>query len=274
MLRVKSSVVTIANGTREIAAGSEDLSQRASQQATCLEQSSAALEELSGTVNLTATFSTKTKDAIIVAKDDAEKSTKAMHETMTAMEAIRNSSREIGQIIGVIDEIAFQTNLLALNAGVEAARAGDAGRGFAVVATEVRALAQRSAVAAREIKAIISRSAAEVDSGNEHVGITSAIIEHLKSQISQIDGGIADIALRSLDQAASIKEVNIAVTEIDQTTQHNAAIAEETTAACVQLADESRFLAEMLAEFQIRSGANAGAGERSQPARERPAAAA
>ncbi len=167
------------------------------------------------------------------------------------MDAIKSSSQEISQILGVIDEIAFQTNLLALNAGVEAARAGEAGRGFAVVASEVRALAERSSTAAKEIKQIIMRSSIEVDAGNEQVAATGTMIDHIMTQISQIDGGIADIARRSLDQAAAIKQVNAAIADIDQTTQQNAALGEETTAACHQLAQESRRLTDMVGEFTL-----------------------
>jgi len=251
MASVRSSAESIANGTREISSASDNLSERTVRQAACLEESSAAVTELSGIVSTTATASMTTKDIIGVAKRDAEQSTVVVRRTIKAMDAIKSSSQEISQILGVIDEIAFQTNLLALNAGVEAARAGEAGRGFAVVASEVRALAERSSTAAKEIKQIIMRSSIEVDAGNEQVAATGTMIDHIMTQISQIDGGIADIAKRSLDQASAIKQVNAAIADIDQTTQQNAALGEETTAACHQLAHESRRLADMVGEFTL-----------------------
>ena len=177
------------------------------------------------------------------------------------MAGIMNSSQQIGRIIGVIDEIAFQTNLLALNAGVEAARAGNSGRGFAVVATEVRALAQRSADAAKEIKELISKSSTEVANGVKLVGATGEAFDRIKQQISTIDGGIADIAGQAIDQASTLKQVNTAMSEIDQTTQQNAAMAEQATAACHSLAQESGRLADMVAEFIV--------GENDAPARGR-----
>ena len=164
----------------------------------------------------------------------------------------------------MIDEIAFQTNLLALNAGVEAARAGESGRGFAVVATEVRALAQRSADAAKEIKELISKSSAEVANGVELVGATGEAFDRIKDQISVIDGGIADIAGQAIDQSSTLKQVNTAMGEIDQTTQQNAAMAEQATAACQSLAQESARLANMVAEF-IVGEREAGAEGRREP---------
>ena len=169
---------------------------------------------------------------------EANESIGVVREAEHAIERIMGSSEKIAAIIGVIDEIAFQTNLLALNAGVEAARAGEAGRGFAVVASEVRALAQRSADAAKEIKNLISHSAGEVARGVELVKATGSAFDRIKGQIAAIDGGIADIAGQAVDQSDALKQVNIAIAEIDQTTQHNAAMSEETTAACQSLSKE------------------------------------
>ena len=259
--RVRSSADTIAVGTQQITAASDDLSRRTEQQASSLEESTAAMHEFATAVNNTADSSTKTQDIITSAKVDAVSSIEIVKKTVDAMAGIMNSSQQIGRIIGVIDEIAFQTNLLALNAGVEAARAGDSGRGFAVVATEVRALAQRSADAAKEIKELISKSSTEVANGVKLVGATGEAFDRIKQQISTIDGGIADIAGQAIDQASTLKQVNTAMSEIDQTTQQNAAMAEQATAACHSLAQESGRLADMVAEFIV--------GENDAPARGR-----
>jgi len=167
------------------------------------------------------------------------------------MAAIEQSSAQISQIIGVIDEIAFQTNLLALNAGVEAARAGDAGKGFAVVASEVRALAQRSADAAKEIKALISSSSREVGSGVELVGRTQKALEAIVGQVGEISRIVGDIAASAQEQATGLAQVNTAVNQMDQMTQQNAAMVEESTAASRGLAHEAEELARLMAGFRI-----------------------
>ena len=167
------------------------------------------------------------------------------------MNGIDQSSREISQIIGVIDEIAFQTNLLALNAGVEAARAGDAGRGFAVVASEVRALAQRSAEAAKEIKGLISTSTGQVDRGVDLVVETGKALQRIVAQVAEINGVVAAIAAGAKEQATGLHEVNTAVNQMDQMTQQNAAMVEETTAAAQSLAGETRDLEDLVARFEI-----------------------
>lgn len=244
----------IAGGTQEIAAASDNLAQRTEQQAACLEESSAAVNELSKALNSAAQSSTKTKDIISAARRDAEKSSEVVRQTTTAMEGIRGSSHQISDIIGVIDDIALQTNMLALNAGVEAARAGDAGRGFAVVAAEVRALAKRSAEAAKQIKGLVTRSTSEVDAGAKLVSATGGAIERIMSQVSVIDGGIGSIAGMALDQAQTLKQVNTAICEIDQSTQQNAAMAEEASAACQSLAQETEALATMIGEFRVGGG--------------------
>lgn len=246
---VRATTDSIASGTREIASASDTLARRAEQQATSLEESVAALTELSNTVSTTAQSSTKTKDIITAARNDANETMEILSRTVAAMQSIRGSSHQISQIINVIDEIALQTNLLALNASVEAARAGEFGRGFAVVAAEVRALAQRAAAAAKEIASLISRSTREVETGAELVGATGAALDRIVSQVTLIDTGIADIAIRSLDQAAMIKQVNTAIADVDQSTQQNAAVAEQTTAACRSMAEESAILARAVGTF-------------------------
>jgi len=174
-----------------------------------------------------------------------------MRETVDAMGAIRDSSDKISQIIGVIDEIAFQTNLLALNAGVEAARAGEAGRGFAVVASEVRALAQRSSDAAKDIKSLISDSADHVQKGVKLVDQTGTALDAIVAQVANIDGLVSDIASSANQQATGLAEVNNAVNDMDRVTQKNAAMVEESTAACHALTNESDELSRLVAHFDI-----------------------
>ena len=180
-----------------------------------------------------------------------------MQQSGQAMERIKDASDKIGAIIGVIDDIAFQTNLLALNAGIEAARAGDAGRGFAVVASEVRRLAQRSADAAKEIKGLSSQCSAEVANGVELVGATGRTFDHIRDQIGVIDGGIADIASQAVAQSGTIKEINTAISELDSTTQKNAAMGEQATASCRSLAEESAQLTNLLGSFVFERFTNA-----------------
>jgi methyl-accepting chemotaxis protein len=251
MLQVRESAETIANGAAQLSSASDDLAQRTERQAESLEQSSAAMRGLQNVIDGAAQASGETQDHISSAKLDAIASGKVVQQTIAAVQTITESSQKIGATIGVIDEIAFQTNLLALNAGVEAARAGEAGRGFAVVASEVRELALRSAQAAKEIKALIAQSSGAVANGVELMTATSSAFDRIKDQITDIDGNIADIAGQALNQSSTLKQVNIAISEIDQTTQQNAAMAEQATAASRSLAQESDRLARMVGEFAI-----------------------
>jgi methyl-accepting chemotaxis protein len=188
------------------------------------------------------------------------------------MGEIEGSSKQIGNIIGVIDEIAFQTNLLALNAGVEAARAGDAGKGFAVVASEVRALAQRSADAAKEIKALISASTEQVERGVRLVGETGEALTGIVAKVTQIDGLIREIAVSSQEQATGLNQVNAAVNQMDQVTQQNAAMVEEATAAAANLKSEAAELARLVTRFRTGAQGQASRPEPAQPGRHAPAA--
>ena len=248
---VGRSSATIKSGTDEIRLSSQNLSERTEQQAASLEQTAAALDQITATVKRTAAGAIEARKVVTVAKADAEKSSEVVREAVDAMSRIEDSSRQISQIIGVIDEIAFQTNLLALNAGVEAARAGEAGRGFAVVASEVRALAQRSAEAAKEIKALISASTSQVAQGVDRVGQTGRALVRIVEQVGEINGVVAEISSSAQEQATGPQEVNSAVHQMDQVTQQNAAMVQETTAAANSLREETQTLADLIGKFQF-----------------------
>jgi methyl-accepting chemotaxis protein len=241
----------IGSGTDEIASASNDLSRRTEQQAASLEETAAALDEISATVRQTAEGATRATTEVASARTDAERSGQVVGQAVAAMDAIEDSSKQITQIIGVIDEIAFQTNLLALNAGVEAARAGDAGRGFAVVAQEVRALAQRSAEAAKEIKTLISTSSQQVDAGVQLVGQTGEALNRIVGRVAAIDDLIRQISSSSQEQASGLAEVNTAVNHMDQVVQQNAAMVEQATAATHSLKGETAQLVSLVGRFKI-----------------------
>ncbi len=254
MQRVEQSSKTIQGGADEIRVSSANLSQRTEQQAASLEETAAALDEITTTVKKTAEGAKQARTIVGTAKVNAEQSGRIVQQAVEAMGGIEKSSREISQIIGVIDEIAFQTNLLALNAGVEAARAGDAGRGFAVVASEVRALAQRSAEAAKEIKALISTSGVQVEHGVAYVGQTGEALGRIVSQVGEIDGIVGEIAASASEQATGLDQVNTAVNQMDQVTQQNAAMVEEATAASHALAQETAEMRQLLGQFRLGQG--------------------
>jgi len=258
----------VRSGSGEITQASDDLSRRTEQQAASLEETAAALDEITATVRRTAENAKEARVTADSAKSDAQHSETVVNDTVTAMSGIESSARQIGNIIGVIDEIAFQTNLLALNAGVEAARAGDAGRGFAVVATEVRALAQRSADAAKEIKALISASGQQVESGVRLVGETGKALARIVAQVEQLNALVSEIAASAQEQATGLGQVNAAVNQMDQVTQQNAAMVEQSTAASHSLGREAEALAQLVAQFKIGMVV-----EDPRPASRRPAAA-
>lgn len=247
---IKTGTDNIRGMTHEIATAAEDLSRRTESQAANLEETAAAVEEITATVKSAADNATNARQVVSGTKLEAEKSGEVVARAVEAMSAIEGSSRQISQIIGVIDEIAFQTNLLALNAGVEAARAGEAGRGFAVVATEVRALAQRSAEAARQIKDLISASTSQVDQGVGLVAETGKALERIVAAVGEINDLVAEIASGAVEQSTGLAQVNVAVVQLDQITQQNAAMVEETTAAVRALADQSETVAEELSRFR------------------------
>ena len=248
----------IRSGVGQISEAADDLSKRTEQQAANLEETAAALDQITATVKKTAEGAQTATRAVATTKADAERSGEIVRQAVAAMGAIESSSSQVSQIIGVIDEIAFQTNLLALNAGVEAARAGDAGRGFAVVAQEVRALAQRSAEAAREIKGLISESTQQVSSGVDLVGRTGEALEKIVAQVVAVNGVVTEIAASAQEQATGLHQVNSAVNQMDQMTQQNAAMVEQSTAASHALMGDSEALAELIGQF--RTGQTAGSG--------------
>jgi methyl-accepting chemotaxis protein len=248
---VAASVETLQSGAQQMTDASRDLSRRTEQQAANLEETAAALDQITTTVGQSAEHARRAAVAAATARNDVTRSGVVMHEAVTAMQAISKGSQEIVQIISVIDEIAFQTNLLALNAGVEAARAGDAGRGFAVVAAEVRALAQRSADAAREIKSLIGSSSEQVGQGVRLVEQTGQALRDIVARVAEIDGLMGEIARSAREQATSLGEVNRALNQMDQVTQQNAAMVEQSTAGAVTLSAEARELARMVNQFRI-----------------------
>ena len=255
MTLVASNAEGIRSGTGEIGQAADDLSRRTEQQAASLEQTAAALDEITATVRKTAEGARHARETVGHARSDAERSGQVVRDAVQAMSAIEGSARQISQIIGVIDEIAFQTNLLALNAGVEAARAGDAGRGFAVVASEVRALAQRSADAAKEIKGLISASTQQVDRGVQLVGQTGEALQRIVEKVADLSGVVAEIAASAGEQAAGLQEVNTAVNQMDQVTQQNAAMVEQSTAASHALNGEAQELARLVGRFKLGAAA-------------------
>ncbi len=237
----------------EISRASEDLAARTETQAATLEETAAALEEMTASVNTAAGNAKEVEAVVLRARNDVEASGRVVQGAVNAMNEIESSSSQISQIIGVIDDIAFQTNLLALNAGVEAARAGDAGRGFAVVASEVRALAQRSSLAAKEIKVLISASSQHVHSGVEQVDGAGKALSDVVTQVAQISKLVSNIATGSYEQAQGLNEINIGVAQLDQVTQHNAAMVEESGAATQSLTQEAVGMSKLVCQFKLRN---------------------
>ncbi|MFZ4606280.1 MAG: methyl-accepting chemotaxis protein [Caulobacter sp.] len=256
MAAIAQGARTMRAGSEEIAVAADDLSRRTEQQAASLEETAAALDQIAATVTRANEGAREAAVVVTRARSEAEQSGEVVTRTVAAMSAIQTSSGKISEIIGVIDEIAFQTNLLALNAGVEAARAGDSGRGFAVVAQEVRALAQRSADAAREIKALISESGSHVQAGVDLVGCTGETLNRIVGEVVRVHGLVSDIARSSEEQAAGLVQVNTAVNHMDQVTQQNAAMVEETTAATHSLRREALELADRVAGFRLEAAAS------------------
>jgi methyl-accepting chemotaxis protein len=258
MEAIAENASAIAAASQQIRSASDDLAKRTEQQAASVEETAAALEEITTTVSDSSHQAQGAGQLVRETKDNAERSGIVVRQAVDAMSKIESSASEIANIIGVIDEIAFQTNLLALNAGIEAARAGDAGKGFAVVAQEVRELAQRSADAAKEIKGLIVTSNGHVKSGVILVTETGKALEEIVGQVVQVDSNVNAIALASREQSTGLKEINTAVNTIDQGTQQNAAMVEETTAAAHSLSREAASLFELLSQFNVGGRASSG----------------
>jgi methyl-accepting chemotaxis protein len=243
--------------TAQISHNADDLSQRAEQQAASLEQSAAALNEIAATSKRSAEGASHARSVVAAADSDAAHSAVVVDEAIAAMREIEGSAGKIGQIVALIDEIAFQTNLLALNAGVEAARAGEAGRGFAVVASEVRALALRSAGAAKDIRGLITASAAEVGRGVALVTRTGEALKRIVEQVGQLYAIVGDIAAGSKEQASGLGEVSAAINQMDQITQANAAIAQRSNETARTLEGEAERLNALVQQFRIAEGSTA-----------------
>ena len=250
---VREAVEAVSAGSEQITKGNEDLSQRTSEQASSLEETSASMEEMTSTVKQNADNAKQANQLAFAARETADKGGSVTVRAVEAMGAINQSSKKIADIITVIDEIAFQTNLLALNAAVEAARAGEHGRGFAVVAAEVRNLAQRSATAAKEIKGLINESIQRVNDGSELVNQSGKTLEEIVSSVKRVTDIIGEITAASQEQASGIDQVNKAIMQMDETTQQNAALVEETTSASQSLKVQAKELQRRVLAFKIEA---------------------
>ncbi|MDF1631726.1 methyl-accepting chemotaxis protein [Mycoplana sp. MJR14] len=254
MREVRASTDSINANSGELRNASDDLSRRTEQQAAALEETSAALEEITAAVKNSTDRAQEATVMVGEATQSAKQSGEVVRNAVDAMGRIEQASNEITQIINVIDEIAFQTNLLALNAGVEAARAGDAGKGFAVVAQEVRELAQRAASAAKDIKGLINKSSEEVATGVRYVQATGTSLADIEQRVLKINDHIHSIATAAREQATGLQEVSTAVNQMDQVTQHNAAMVEESSAATHKLKAEADSLASLVSRFRTGEG--------------------
>ena len=251
VLAIKGATETINLAAREIAAGNQDLSGRTEEQASSLEETASSMEELTGTVKQNAQNARQASELAGTAQQVAIRGGEVVGQVVDTMSAIHRSSSKIGDIIGVIDGIAFQTNILALNAAVEAARAGEQGRGFAVVATEVRSLAQRSAAAAKEIKGLISDSVAKVEAGNRLVDQAGRTMEEVVASIRRVAKLMQEISEASREQSAGIEQVSLAISQMDEVTQQNAALVEQAAAAAESLEEQAHALAQQVAVFVL-----------------------
>ena len=270
---VKAAAREVTNASTEITTSTTDLSQRTEEQAASLEETSAAMEEMAATVKKNAENAHQANQSTIGTRDVANRGGDVVAQAVTAMARIEELSRNISEIIGVIDEIARQTNLLALNAAVEAARAGDAGRGFAVVASEVRSLAQRSSQAAKDIKDLIVNSGGQVKEGVDLVNRAGDALKEITDSIKQVAGLVSDIATASTEQSTGIDEVNRALTQMDEATQQNSALVEENAATAKTLEQQARALDERIAFFRIDETAAAGGKRASRTGASQPAPA-
>jgi len=264
---VREAVQGIQTASSEIASGNQDLSQRTEQTASSLQQTASSMEELTATVRQSADAARQANQLASSAAQVAQKGGAVVHQVVSTMDDISDSSKKIADIIGVIDGIAFQTNILALNAAVEAARAGEQGRGFAVVAGEVRNLAQRSAQAAKEIKGLINTSVDKVQGGSELVRQAGATMEEIVQSVQRVSDIIGEISSASAEQSDGIAQVNIAVNQLDQMTQQNAALVEQSAAAATSMRDQANRMAEAVEVFRTGAQTHGQAPISAQPVR-------
>jgi len=247
----RDAAFEVSRGAGEIEAGNQNLSQRTEQQAASLEETASQMDQMTSTVRQNAGNADQANQLALAARNQADAGVTVVATAIKAMSEINDSSKKIGDIIGVVEEIAFQTNLLALNAAVEAARAGDQGRGFAVVAGEVRSLAGRSAVAAKEIKGLIRDSMGKVEEGASLVSQSGQTLERIVTSVKKVSDIIAELAAGSQEQLSGIEQVNRAVSQLDQMTQQNAALVEEASAASKSMAERSQAMSDMLDKYQL-----------------------
>lgn len=248
-VRVGTELITVA--AKEISTGNADLSSRTESQASSLEETASSMEELTSTVRQNADNARQANQLVVSATNVATKGGAVVNEVVKTMGSIKESSRKVVDIIGVIDGIAFQTNILALNAAVEAARAGEQGRGFAVVAAEVRSLAQRSASAAKEIKSLISDSVGKVDEGSKLVDEAGQTMDEIVTSVQHVADIMSEISAASQEQSAGIEQVNLAIAQMDEMTQQNAALVEEAAAAAESLEEQAQALAQAVSVFKV-----------------------
>jgi methyl-accepting chemotaxis protein len=254
---VRNSTDSIGTASQQIASGNQDLSARTEQAASNLQETAASMEQLTSTVRQSADAARQANQLAASAAEIAVRGGQVVGQVVTTMDEINHSSKKISDIIGVIDGIAFQTNILALNAAVEAARAGEQGRGFAVVAGEVRNLAQRSAEAAKEIKGLIGASVDKVEAGSKLVADAGQTMSEIVGSVQRVSDIIGEITAASGEQSDGIGQVNVAVTQLDQMTQQNAALVEESAAAAESLKDQAQRLAQVIQIFRFEAGAQA-----------------
>jgi methyl-accepting chemotaxis protein len=248
---LRGASTTIAAASAEISTGSQDLAQRTESQAASIEETAASMHEITATVKQNADNAQAANQLASAARDTAERGGSVVGEAVTAVTQIEESARKISDIIGLIDEIAFQTNLLALNASVEAARAGEAGKGFAVVAQEVRALAQRSANASKDIKALIQTSNSQVKTGATLVNQAGQSLTEIVGAIKKVSDIVAEIAAASREQSGGLEQINTAIASMDEMTQRNGALVEETSASAQSLSNQARELADLVQRYRI-----------------------
>ncbi|MFV0672260.1 methyl-accepting chemotaxis protein [Variovorax sp. tm] len=251
LAQVHGVVASVSTASSQIAVGNQDLSSRTEEQASSLEQTAASLEELTSTVKQNADNARQANQLATSASEVAARGGSVVFQVVETMGSINASSRKVVDIIGVIDGIAFQTNILALNAAVEAARAGDQGRGFAVVASEVRSLAQRSAAAAKEIKALIGDSVEKVEEGSRQVADAGRTMEEIVGSVKRVTDIMGEISAASQEQTSGIEQINQAVTQMDQTTQQNAALVEQASAAAQSLQEQAGSLSLIVGKFRL-----------------------